>query len=195
MKKNLKFAFYIMLVGTGVLFTSCNDDDKAPMPSEPQTLYQKLGGTTLVSDPNNAGQMIEKGRLSYRSVVDSTITLIVTDIVNDANGNLGAHFAPIVGEVSSGNTTNVAVLSKNLTDFFSANTGGGSTNTYSGLDMVAAHDPAQNPRMGVKSNNANYDKFIGYVGAAAGLNGVTDQTLIGEVVAVLESLRDPIVQE
>lgn len=186
-----------MLVGTGVLFTSCNDDDKAPVTPEPEplTLYQKLGGTTLVNDPNNPGQMIEQGRLSYRSVVDSTITLIVTDIVTGANGNLGAHFAPIVGEVSSGNTTNVAVLSKNLTDFFSANTGGGATNTYTGLNMVAAHDPAQNPRMGVKSNNANYDKFIGYVGAAAGLNGVTDQAIIGEVVAVLESLRDPIVQE
>lgn len=178
------------------MFTSCNDDDKAVTPQpEPLTLYQKLGGTTLVSDPNNPGQMIEQGRLSYRSVVDSTITLIVTDIVNNANGNLGAHFAPIVGEVTTGNTTNVAVLSKNLTDFFSANTGGGATNTYSGLNMVAAHDPAQNPRMGVKSNNANYDKFIGYVGAAAGLNGVTDQALIGDVVAVLESLRDPIVQE
>jgi hypothetical protein len=196
MKKNLKFAFYLMLVGTGVLFTSCSDDDKAVTPEpEPLSLYQKLGGTSLVSDPNNPGQMIEQGRLSYRSVVDSTITLIVTDIVTNANGNLGAHFAPIVGEVSSGNTTNVAVLSKSLTDFFSANTGGGATNTYSGLNMVAAHDPAQNPRMGTKSNNANYDKFIGYVGAAAGLNGVTDQALIGEVVAVLESLRDPIVQE
>ena len=40
-----------------------------------------------------------------------------------------------------------------------------------------------------------YDKFIGYVGAAAGLNGVTDPALINEVVAVLESLRAPIVQE
>ena len=42
---------------------------------------------------------------------------------------------------------------------------------------------------------ASHDKFIGYVGAAAGLNGVTDPELIGEVVAVLESLRAPIVQE
>ena len=35
----------------------------------------------MVADPNNPGQMIEQGRLSYRSVVDSTITLIVSDIV------------------------------------------------------------------------------------------------------------------
>lgn len=186
-------ALYALLIGSTLFATtSCSDDDdKNPTPP---SLYTRLGGTTMVADPNNPGQMIEQGRLSYRSVVDSTIVLIVGDIVTGAPGNLGAHFAPVVGEVTSGNATNVAVLSKNLTDFFSANTGGGATNTYSGLDMVSAHDPALNPRMGVKSTNANYDKFIGYVGAAAGLNGVTDTALITDVVAVLESLRDPIVQ-
>jgi hypothetical protein len=61
--------------------------------------------------------------------------------------------------------------------------------------MRTAHNPELNPRMGKKANNADYDKFIGYVGEAAGLNGVTDPELIGEVVAVLESLRSPIVQE
>ena len=192
MKKFSTMALFALFIGTGAFFTSCSDDDATP---QEMSLYQKLGGTRMVADPNNPGQMIEQGRLSYRSVVDSTITLIVSDIVADANGNLGEHFAPVISEALSGNTTNVAILSKNLTDFFSANTGGGATNTYSGLNMVAAHDPAQNPRMGKKSNNAEYDKFIGYVGAAAGLNGVTDPALIGEVVAVLESLRAPIVQE
>lgn len=195
MKNYSKFAF-LALLASGFLFVSCNDDDNDPAPTPQElSLYEKLGGTTMVSDPNNPGQMIEQGRLSYRSVVDSTITLIVSDIVADAPGNFGQHFAPIVAEVTSGNTTNVAVLSDNLTDFFSANTGGGATNTYNGLNMVAAHDPAQNPRMGKKANDADYDKFIGYVGTAAGLNGVTDQEIIGEVVDVLESLRNPIVQE
>ncbi|WP_333808052.1 hypothetical protein [Flavobacterium sp.] len=191
MKNFSKLALMALFITSGSLFTSCSDDDSAA----PQTLYQKLGGTTMVADPNNPGQMIEQGRLSYRSVVDSTITLIVSDIVVGAEGNLGQHFAPVISEALSGNTTNVAILSKNLTDFFSANTGGGATNTYTGLDMVAAHNPAQNPRMGKKSNNAEYTKFIGYVGEAAGLNGVTDPAIINEVVAVLESLRAPIVQE
>lgn len=179
------------------MFVACSSDDDQPTDTEePElTLYEKLGGTTMVSDPNNSNQMIEQGRLSYRSVVDSTITLIVTDVIMDEEGNLGAHFAPVLAEVGAGNDTNVAVLSKNLTDFFSANTGGGDTNTYSGLGMVAAHDPEQNPRMGVKANDANYDKFIGYVGEAAGLNGVTDSEIINEVVEVLESLRSPIVQQ
>lgn len=193
MKKFEKLALGLFVAVALFGLASCSDDDN-DSPAQ-MSLYQKLGGTTKVSDPNNPGQMIEKGRLSYRSVVDSTIVLIVSDIVAGSEGNLGAHFAPIVGEVVGGNTTNVAVLSKNLTDFFSVNTGGGATNTYSGLNMVAAHDPAQNPRMGVKSTNADYTKFIGYVGQAAGLNGVTDTGIINEVVAVLESLRDPIVQD
>lgn len=194
MKKLTKIALFLLFSGTTVCFTSCNDnDDNNSTPTE-RTLYQKLGGTTMVADPNNPGQMIEQGRLSYRSVVDSTITLIVADIVSGSEGNFGAHFAPLVAEVSGGNTTNVAELSDNLTDFFSANTGGGATNTYTGLNMVAAHNPATNPRMGTTATNVDYDKFIGYVGTAAGLNGVTDPALINEVVAVLESLRDPIVQ-
>jgi hypothetical protein len=193
MKNFSKLAFVALFIASGAFVTSCNDDDDKA--AEPASLYAKLGGTTMVADPNNPSQMIEQGRLSYRSVVDSTITLIVSDVLAGEEGNLGLHFAPVLSEALSGNTTNVAILSKNLTDFFSANTGGGATNTYSGLGMVAAHDPAQNPRMGKKANDADYDKFIGYVGAAAGLNGVTDPVLIGEVVAVLESLRAPIVQE
>lgn len=193
MKHFSKRTLFALVLICGSFLVSCSDDDEAT-PAE-LTLYQKLGGTSMVADPNNSGQLIEQGRLSFRSVVDSTITLIVTDIVLESNGNLGAHFAPILAEVASGNTTNVAVLSKNLTDFFSANTGGGATNTYSGLNMVVTHDPALNPRIGKKVNNTEYDKFIGYVGAAAGLNGVTDPTLIGDVVTVLESLRSPIVQE
>jgi len=173
-------------------FVACdNDDDNTP--SEP-SLYTRLGGTTMVADPNNPGQMIEQGRLSYRSVVDSTITLIVADITAGNQGNFGAHFAPLLAEVGNGNTTNLALLSKNLTDFFSANTGGGSSNTYSGLNMADAHNPAVNPRMGVKATDADYTRFEGCLGQEAGLNGVTDQAIIGDVVDVLESLRDPIVQ-
>jgi len=141
--------------------------------------------------------MIEQGRLSYRKVVNSTVGLIVADIQAGASGNLGAHFAPVLAEVGAGNTTNLAILVDNLTDFFSFNTGGTNpVNTYNGLNMVDAHNPATNPRMGVKSTNANYDKFVGYVGAAAQQNGVAANTeLYTDIVAVLESLRAPIVQQ
>ena len=201
MKITSKIAFGALLLGTAAFFGSCNDDDDPIYPTptaETPSIYARLGGTTMVSDPNNPGQMIEQGRLSYRSVVDSTIALIVTDIVAGSEGNFGAHFAPLVGEVSVGNTTNVAELSDNLTDFFSFNTGGKASpvNAYNGLNMVATHDPAINPRMGKKVNDSEFSKFEGYVGTAANLNGVASNTqLYADVVTVLESLRSPIVQE
>jgi hypothetical protein len=196
MKRNLKFLALLLLSGAP-LFTSCNDDDNNNPPVE-ASIYDRLGGETMVQDPDAApGVMIEAGRLAYRKVVGRTVQLIVADVQSNAAGNLGAHFAPILAEVGAGNTTNLAILQDNLVDFFSFNTGGTNpVNTYSGLDMVAAHNPAQNPRMGTTSSNADYDKFVGYVGAAAIENGVpANSDLFNDVVVVLESLRDPIVQE
>lgn len=196
MTKFSKLALCALVIGASV-FTSCSDDDETPATPEKPSIYARLGGTTMVADPDNPGQMIEQGRLSYRKVVNSTVGLIVADVQSGASGNLGAHFAPVLAEVGAGNTTNLAILVDNLTDFFSFNTGGTNpVNTYSGLNMVDAHNPATNPRMGVKSTNANYDKFEGYVGAAAVANGVpANSELYNDVVAVLESLRAPIVQQ
>ena len=189
MKNISKIALCVLLIASTTFVVSCSKDDNQPIvpviPAAP-SLYARLGGTMKVSDPNNPGQMIEKGRLSYRSVVDTTITLIVNDIVANNPGNFSAHFAPLVSEVGAGNTTNVAVLSKNLTDFFSTNTGGSSSTTYSGDSMADAHNQATNPRMGAKATNTDYDRVIGFVGTAAGKNGVTDTKIINDVVAVWE---------
>lgn len=184
-----------VLIASSALLTSCSNDDDTP--AVKATIYERLGGSAMVSDPDNSGQMIEKGRLSFRKVVNSTIGLIVADIQSNASGNLQAHFAPLLAETGNTQATNIAKLSDNLTDFFSFNTGGtNAVNTYSGLNMVAAHDPAKNPRMGTKASNADYTKFEGYVGAAANKNGVASNTeLYTDIVAVLESLRTPIVQK
>ena len=191
-----KITLSVLFVASAA-FTSCNKDDDAPMPVAKASIYDRLGGTTMVADPDNSGQMIEKGRLSYRKVVNSTIGLIVADVQNNAAGNLSAHFAPVLRETGNTQATSIARLSDNLTDFFSFNTGGkNAVNAYSGLSMVAAHDPATNPRMGTKSSSADYTKFEGYVGAAANANGVASNTeLYTDIVAVLESLRTPIVQK
>ena len=193
MTKYSKIALCALVLGALTL-TSCSKSDS---PAPPASIYARLGGTTLVADPDNTGQMIEQGRLSYRKVIKSTIGLIVADIGSNASGNLGAHFAPLVAEVQANNTTGLAELTKNLTDFFSYNTGGtNAVNTYTGDSMAAAHNPATNPRMGVKANAANYTKFEGYVGAAAVANGVAANTqLYTDIVAVLESLRPTIVQQ
>ena len=193
MRNFSKLTLSVLLVASAA-FTSCSDDDD-PKPAE-ASIYSRLGGTTMVADPDNSGQMIEQGLLSFRKVVNSTVGLIVADVQANASGNLGAHFAPVLAEVGAGNTTNLAKLVDNLTDFFSSATGGtNAVNTYSGLGMVAAHNPAVNARMGVKSTDADYTKFVGYVGAAANANGVASNTdLYADIVVVLESLRDPIVQ-
>lgn len=195
MKNFSKITLSVLLAASATLI-SCNNDDDDPKPVK-ASIYERLGGTKMVADPDNSGQMIEQGRLSFRKVVNSTVGLIVADIQSNASGNLQAHFAPLLAETGNTQATNIAKLSDNLTDFFSFNTGGtNAVNTYSGLNMVAAHDPAKNPRMGTKSSNADYTKFVGYVGAAANANGVASNTeLYTDIVAVLESLRTPIVQK
>lgn len=196
MRNFSKITLGVLLMASAA-FTSCSDDnDPEPEPVE-ASIYTRLGGTTMVTDPENSGQMIEQGRLNFRKVVNSTVGNIVADVQNNASGNLGVHFAPVLAEVGAGNTTKLAILVDNLTDFFSFNTGGtNAVNTYSGLNMVAAHDPATNPRMGTKSSDADYTKFVGYVGAAAVTNGVAANTeLYADIVAVLQSLRTPIVQK
>jgi hypothetical protein len=197
MKNFSKITLSVLLVASATLVSCNNDDDETPAPPVKASIYERLGGTKMVADPDNSGQMIEAGRLSFRKVVNSTIGLIIADVQSNAAGNLQAHFAPVLAETGSTQATNVAKLSDNLTDFFSFNTGGtNAVNTYSGLNMVAAHDPAINKRMGTKSSNADYTKFEGYVGAAAVANKVEkDSELYNDVVAVLESLRTPIVQK
>ncbi|MEP6928878.1 MAG: hypothetical protein ABI850_02660 [Flavobacterium sp.] len=191
-----KITLSVLLVASATL-VSCSNDNDAPAPVVKESIYNRLGGTAMVSDPDNSGQMIEKGRLSFRKVVNSAIGLIVADVQSNASGNLQAHFAPLLAETGSTQATNIAKLSDNLTDFFSFNTGGtNAVNTYSGLSMTAAHNPATNARMGTKSSSADYTKFEGYVGAAANANGVASNTeLYTDIVAVLESLRTPIVQK
>ena len=150
----------------------------------------------MVADPDMPGQMIEKGRLSYRKVVNRTIGLVIADIQTSATGNLQTHFAPILAETGATQVASVASLSDSLTDFFSFNTGGtNAVNTYSGRSMAVAHNPTTYSRMGAKSNNANYTKFVGYIGAAANAEGIASNSqLYIDIVGVLESLRTTIVQ-
>lgn len=196
MKNLSKITLGVLLVSSAA-FTSCSKDEDNSVPEMKASIYERLGGTKMVADPDNKDQMIEAGRLSYRKVVNTTIGLIVADVQSNAAGNLSAHFSPLLAETGDTQATNIAILSDNLVDFFASNTGGiNPVNKYNGMNMVATHDPAQNPRMGTKSSDADFDKFEGYVGAAANANGVAANTVLyNDLVAVLESVRKPIVQK
>lgn len=183
----------LALLGLAVLFflAGCRkeDDDPAPTPPPPPStpaLYFRLGGDTLVSDPANPGMMVKKGYLAIRSVVDSSIFVIAAD------PQLQPYFAVLLAEVGAGQLTNLAALSKNLSDFFAVGAGATSI-AYNGMNMVAAHDPAQNPRMTGQVTNADFDRFIADVVIGAQQNNVP-AGIIQEFGALLESLRGQVVQ-
>ncbi|WP_417601859.1 group 1 truncated hemoglobin [Owenweeksia hongkongensis] len=188
MKMLSKFGV-LLLVGSIGFMSSCKDDDKDDdmTPTPEPTLYEKVGGTEMVSDPANAGAMIEKGRLSFRAVVDSTIFVIAGDTV------LQPFFPVLLGEVQNNDLSGFAVLSKNLTDFFSV-AAGAENYTYSGMNMVDAHDPAKNSRMAMKSDDAAFDAFVADVVIGAQQNDVPND-IIAEVGELLETLRDDVVQK
>jgi len=191
MKKQI-LPLLAVVAGFAVLGTSCKkkDDNMTTTPTNnttTMTLYDSLGGTQLVADPAMQGQMIEKGRLGIRSVVDSTIFVIAGD------PKLNGFFTVLLSEVTSGNTSGFTELSNNLTDFFCVATGAKNF-TYKGMSMTAAHDPAQNKRMNGKASNADFDQFVSDLVVGAKKVGLSDQ-LIGQVGAVVNTTRSQVVQK
>lgn len=193
MKKLNKMA---LLVATTALImsTSCKKEEEMTTTNTntTPTLYERVGGSTMVSDPANSGQMIEKGRLTLRSVVDSSILVIAGD------AQLAGYFPVLFAELGSGNTSGLTALSKNFTDFMCTATGSKNSGyAYKGLNMKDAHDPAKNNRMGMKANKADFDKFVGDIGVGLAKNGVTAQNnkqLVDDLVALLYTTQADIVQ-
>lgn len=178
-------ALILGLVITVSLTPSCS---KSSSNSTKMTLYDSLGGTTLVADPANPGTMIEKGRLGIRSVLDSTIFVIAAD------PNINGFFKVLLSEVTANPpvTTGFTALLKNLTDFVCVATGAKNF-SYGGKNMVDAHNPATNPRMNGKAANDDFDSFLADLVKGAQKNGLSIQ-LIGQVGAVVATLRTQVVQ-
>ncbi len=151
------------------------------------TLYDSLGGTTLVPDPAKSGATIERGRLGIRNVIDSTIFVIAAD------SRINGHFTVLLSEVSSGNLSGFTDLSENLTTFVS-NATGARNYTYIGLNMTDAHNPATNPRMNGKATNADFDAFVSDLVTGANKNQLP-ANLLHSVGALVESLRSQVVQQ
>ena len=162
--------------------SSCKKSSSSSM-----TLYDSLGGTTMVADPSTSGATIEKGRLAIRSVIDSTIFVIAGDTA------INGHFTTLLAEVTAGNLTGFEALSKNLTDFVAVATGA-KDYTYGGKNMVAAHDPAQNSRMNGKADNSDFNAFEADLVAGANKNAVPSY-LTARLGAIVETLRTQVVQQ
>lgn len=187
MKRNLIFIATISTVL--IFFSSCKKEDEMIDPTPTPSLYDRVGGTTMVDDPANPGTQIEQGRLTLRSVVDSSIFVIAAD------PEMTPFFGALLTEVGAGDLSGLTILSDHLTDFLCSATG--STNpdyAYTGMSMADAHDPATNSRMGMKADDSDFDAFIGDVAIGLDQNGVTDAVLIADLVALLETTRADIVQ-
>jgi hypothetical protein len=162
----------------GVLTTSCHKSSS----STPQTLYDSLGGTTMVADPANSGAQIEKGYLGIRTVVDSAIFIIAGDTV------INGYFQVLLAEVTSGNLSGYQRLSANLSNFVAVATGA-KDYKYTGLTMQNAHNPANNPRIPAAVMSADFDEFVKDVAASAARNGVPSNliTSLGNLLYSVES--------
>lgn len=191
MNTMIKGGLLAAVVLTTILSGCKKDDDDpvapTPTPTPTPALYLRLGGDTMVADPASPGSMVKKGYLAIRSVVDSSIFVIAAD------PQLQPYFAVLLAEVTGGNTTNLAVLSENLSEFFAVGAGATSI-TYSGLNMVDAHDPATNPRMTGLVTDADFDRFMADVGVGATQNNVPT-SIINEFVALMQTLREDVVQD
>ncbi len=178
----LMSAIAVVALGATLMMPSCKKKDTTTM-----TLYDSLGGTTMVADPSNSGQMIEKGRLGIRSVVDSAIFIIAAD------ASINKYFTVLLAEVTAGNLSGFSALSKNLTDFFCVATGAKNF-TYSGKNMVDAHNPATNSRISGKVDAGDFSQFINDVGASAGKNQLPSY-LTARLVTVMNSVMGQVVQK
>jgi hypothetical protein len=185
MKKVALFSALLGLVVTLSLMSSCSKKSSSPTSTAP-TLYDSLGGTTMVSDPANPGTMIEAGRLGIRSVLDSTIFVIAGD--NMING----YFQVLLAEVTAGNTSGYTALSNNLTDFICVATGAKDFK-YGGKSMTDAHNPGTNSRISGDVTTAAFNEFIADVVVGAKQNNLP-ANLITSVGALLETLEGTIVQ-
>ncbi|HMG82338.1 MAG TPA: hypothetical protein VK559_04840 [Ferruginibacter sp.] len=187
--KRVKILSAVAIMAVAMLAAlSMSSCKKSSSTAAKPTLYDSLGGTTLVTDPTDTTTKIEAGHLAIRSVLDSTIFVIAGD------SRINSHFQVLLAEVSAtpANYTGFNELLRNLTNFVSIGTGA-KDYTYDGLSMTDAHNPATNSRMNGKATDADFDAFVDDLVTGANQNHVP-ANLIGSVGALVETLRSQVVQ-
>jgi len=180
-------AVVALILGTGIITIfpqSCSK--KSSSSAAPMTLYDSLGGSTMVADPANSGAMVEKGYLGIRTVVDSAVFIIAGDT------QINTYFQVLISEVTSGNTSGYQKLSTNFSTFVAVATGA-KDYTYTGLSMTAAHNPNTNPRISMTVDSSDFNEFVVDVAASATKNGLPSY-LIARLGTLLYSVEGAVVQ-
>jgi hypothetical protein len=188
MKKITLLPIALVITFAALMFEACSKSASyTPKPTlTGTTLYDSLGGTTLVVDPTHSGAMIEKGRLGIRNVIDSTIFVIAAD------SRINGHFTVLLSEVTKGDLSGFTSLSENLTTFVAGATGAKDF-IYIGMNMHDAHDPSVNPRMNGKATSADFDAFVSDLVKGANKNKLPSN-LLTSVGNIVLTLRGQVVQ-
>lgn len=208
--KNSTFTklFAFMLLFSSICFVSCDKDDDmepdpTPTPLATSALYDTLGwfihgatmqvegqGTKMIADPEDNTKMIQAGRLAIRTVIEEAENVLAAD------PEMAPYFPTLLAEVGAGNTTGFYELRETFTDLIQQVVSG--QEVYTGLDMVATHNHATNPRFGSEeeplADDAIFDQFIADV-AVAMTNLEVPASVQGQLGAALESTRSDVVQE
>jgi hypothetical protein len=154
--------------------------------SAKQTLYDSLGGKTMVADPAALGQEVEQGYLTIRTLVDTALIIIEADTL------VNSYFSTLLFDDSLGIVSGYETLSLNLTNFL-ATAAGATDYSYTGLNMTAAHNPDSNSRISQKVNSAAFNEFAFDIAQSATSHGINGQ-LISQIGDLLYKYEGQIVQ-
>jgi len=190
MKKYNKALLLIMILGLAtvcVTTLSCKKS-KATGASGKPTLYDTLGGATLVVDPLDDTAMIEKGYLTIRTIVDTTMFTFASDPLIDT------FFIVLSTEDAAGKDTEYVNLSLGMTNFIA--TAAGCTNpkyAYSGPDMYAAHNPDSNSKIPLSVTDSAFNEFV-YDIAQSAINYGLSAQVVSQFGSMLYKYEGQIVQ-
>jgi hypothetical protein len=180
----------ILAVATVCVTTLSCKKSKSSIVSGTPTLYDTLGGATLVVDPLDTSSMIEQGFLTIRTIVDTTMFTFATDPLIDN------YFSVIIGEDTLGNYAEFDSLSIRMTRFIAK--AAGCTNTtpyyaYPTLDMYAAHNPDSNVNIKMVVTDSAFNEFVYDIGQSSINYGLSAQ-VVSQIGSLLYKYEGQVVQ-
>jgi hypothetical protein len=190
MKQYNKALLLIMILGlaTVCMTTLSCKKSKSSTGSGKPTLYDTLGGATLVVDPLDTNEMVEQGYLTIRTIVDTTMFTFASDPLIDT------FFTVLRTEDSEGNASEYETLSKGITNFIATAAGCTDTSyTYKGRDLYAAHNPDSNSNIPLAVTDSAFNEFVYDIGQSAINYGLSAQ-VVSQIGSLLYKYEGQVVQ-
>lgn len=179
----------ILALGTFCATTISCKKSKSSTTSGTPTLYDTLGGATLVVDPLDSADTVEQGYLAIRTIVDTTMFTFASDPLIDT------FFSVLQHEDSLGNATEFDTLSTRMAKFIA--TAAGCTNpryAYTGPDMYAAHNPDSNANITRPVTDSAFNEFV-YDLAQSAINYGFSAQVVSQFGSMLYKYEGQVVQQ